>query len=224
MPIQENVLFAWSGGKDSALGLYEAQRVRHKRKITLLTTLTKDYDRTNMHGVRRTLLEKQAQALGLDLEKVFISKKSSEKEYSSKMRQALAKYKAKGVSCVFFGDIFLEDVKKYREQKLGEVGMKAKFPLWKKNTTEVAFRFIKLKFKAVVTCVDTTLLDKKFAGRTFDEKFLSELPATVDPAGENGEFDTFVYDGPSFTSPINFKKGESVLRDKRFFFSDLLPV
>ena len=222
--IQENVLFAWSGGKDSALALYEIQKTQKKYEITLLTTLTKDYDRTSMHGVRSSLLEDQARALGLKLEKMFISKKPSINEYDSKMRRVLAKYKAKGVSRVFFGDIFLEDLKKYREQKLKSMEMKAEFPLWKKNTNETAREFINLKFKAVVTCVDIACLAKKFAGRTFDEKFLSELPTSVDPMGENGEFHTFVYDGPSFTNPINFKRGECVLRDNRFPFRDLIPV
>ena len=177
-----------------------------------------------MHGVRRALLEEQARALGFPLEKVFISKKSSFEEYESKMREVLEKYLRRGISSVAFGDIFLEDLKIYREEKLSKVGMEAVFPIWKKSTRSLARSFISLGFKAITTCVDTKFLGKEFIGRTFDERLLSELPSGVDPCGENGEFHSFVYDGPIFQSEVAFTKGDIVLRDERFFYCDLVPI
>jgi uncharacterized protein (TIGR00290 family) len=219
----EKIIFTWSGGKDSAMALYELQRTHSYEVSALLTTITEDYERISMHGVRRILLERQAESLGLPLEKVFISKNASNEEYESKMREALTKYRASGVSSVIFGDIFLEDLRKYREDKLSKVDMKGIFPIWKRDTTELAHTFIDLGFKAVVTCVDSNILDKKFVGRVFDGQFLSELPSTVDPCGENGEFHSFVYDGPIFRERIAFRVGDIVLRDNRFYFCDLIP-
>jgi len=220
----EKIIFTWSGGKDSAMALYELQRTHSYEVSALLTTITEDYERISMHGVRRILLERQADSLGLSLEKVFISKNTSNEEYESKMQEALIKYRATGVSSVVFGDIFLEDLRKYREDNLSKVDMKGIFPIWKRDTTELAHTFIDLGFKAVVTCVDSNVLDKKFVGRVFDEQFLSELPSTVDPCGENGEFHSFVYDGPIFRERIAFTMGDIVLRDNRFYFCDLIPV
>lgn len=220
----EKILFTWSGGKDSAIALYELRKTKKYRISALLTTITSDYDRISMHGVRRILLERQAESLGYHLEKVYISKNSSDEEYASKMKEALEKYKSMGISSVAFGDIFLEDVRKYREERLSTIGMKAMFPLWKKNTTKLARKFIKLGFKAVVVCVDTSVLSKTFVGRTFDEQFLSELPSAVDPCGENGEFHTFVYDGPNFRKRISHTIGDVVLREKRFYYCDLIPA
>ncbi len=218
------VILAWSGGKDSALALYELQKTENYEVAALLTTITRDYDRTSMHGLRRILLERQAKSLGFALEKVFISKNTTNEEYESKMREALAKYLTAGVSSVVFGDIFLEDVRKYREDNLSKIGMKAIFPVWKSDTTELAHTFIDSGFKAVVTCVDSNVLDKVFVGRVFDEQFLSELPATVDPCGENGEFHSFVYDGPIFGERILHTIGEVVLRENRFYYCDLMPL
>ena len=218
------VILAWSGGKDSALALYELQKTENYEVAALLTTITRDYDRTSMHGLRRILLERQAKSLGFALEKVFISKNTTNEEYESKMREALAKYLTAGVSSVVFGDIFLEDVRKYREDNLSKLGMKAIFPVWKSDTTELAHTFIDSGFKAVVTCVDSNVLDKVFVGRVFDEQFLSELPATVDPCGENGEFHSFVYDGPIFGERILHTIGEVVLRENRFYYCDLMPL
>jgi uncharacterized protein (TIGR00290 family) len=219
----EKIIFTWSGGKDSAMALYELQRTHSYEVSALLTTITEDYERISMHGVRRILLERQADSLGLSLEKVFISKNTSNEEYESKMQDALIKYRATGVSYVVFGDIFLEDLRKYREDNLSKVDMKGIFPIWKRDTTELAHTFIDLGFKAVVTCVDSNVLDKKFVGRVFEEQFLSELPSTVDPCGENGEFHSFVYDGPIFRERIAFTVGDIVLRDNRFYFCDLIP-
>ena len=217
-------ILTWSGGKDSALALHELAKTENYEVMSLLTTVTQEYDRTSMHGLRRVLLERQAESLGLALEKVYISKNSSNEEYESKMREVLAKYLTAGVSSVVFGDIFLEDVRKHREEKLSEIGMKAIFPIWKRDTTELARRFIDSGFKAVIICVDSNILDKMFVGRVFDEQFLSELPATVDPCGENGEFHSFVYDGPIFGERILHTIGEVVLRENRFYYCDLIPL
>ena len=218
----EKILFGWSGGKDSTLALYEIQRSRTHEIAALLTTVTRDYDRISMHGVRRTLLEQQAVSLGYPLEIVWLSKQSSNGEYESKMREALTKYQSVGVSSVVFGDLFLEEIRKYREDHLAQIGMKGIFPLWGTNTTELAHTFINLGFKAIIVCVDSHTLNGKFAGKIFDEKFLSELPSGVDPCGENGEFHSFVFDGPIFHKPIQCEKGEIVLRDNRFYYCDLV--
>jgi len=220
----EKVLFTWSGGKDSALAIYELQKIQKYEILSLLTTITEDYDRISMHGVRRTLLEQQADSLGIPLEKVFLSKNSSNKEYETKMCDCLAKYSKMGVSSVVFGDIFLEDVRKYRENNLAKIGMKGIFPLWKKDTRNIANTFINLGFQAITICVDSNVLDKKFVGRCYNKQFLYELPSNVDPCGENGEFHSFVYDCPLFREKISFTIGDIVLRDNRFWFCDLIPT
>ena len=218
----EKVLFTLSGGKDSVLALYEIQKRDDQEVVALLTTLTEGYDRISMHGVRSILLEHQANSLGLPIEKVYISKNSSNEEYEAKMREVLQKYLTGGVSSVVFGDIFLEDLRKYREDNLSKIGMKAIFPIWKRNTVELARGFIDLGFKAVITCVDSNVLDKAFVGRLYDQQFLSELPSTVDPCGENGEFHSFVYDGPIFEKRVSYTKGEIVFRDNRYWYCDLM--
>lgn len=220
----EKVLFTWSGGKDSALALYELQKRNDHKVVALLTTLTEDYDRISMHGVQSILLEQQANSLGLPIEKVYISKNSSNEEYEAKMREVLQKYLTAGVSSVAFGDIFLEDLRRHREDNLSKIGMEAVFPIWKRDTTELAYEFIGSGFKAVITCVDSNFLDKTFVGRLFDEQFLSKLPANVDPCGENGEFHSFVYDGPIFQKRVSYTKGEVALRDSRFYYCDLIPI
>lgn len=220
----EKILFTWSGGKDSAMALYELQKVNNYKITALLTTVTAGYNRISMHGVRNTLLEQQIKSLGLPLEKVQISKNSSNEEYEAKIKNALLRYQAQGVSLVAFGDIFLEDLRRYREENLLKIGLKGVFPLWKRDTTRLAHAFIDLGFKAVISCVDSKYLDKSFVGRVFDKQFLSELPSGVDPCGENGEFHSFVYKGPTFKSQIPYKKGEVVLRDNRFYYCDLLSI
>ncbi len=224
MPTTKKVVFTWSGGKDSAMALYELREDKRYEIVSLLTTVTEDYDRISMHGVRRVLLERQAQSLGLPLEIVYLTKNSSNEEYEARLKEKLLKYKNQGVNSVVFGDIFLEDVRKYRENNLAQGGMKAIFPIWKRDTTELAHAFIDLGFKAIITCVDSQSLDKKFVGKVFDQRFLSELPTNVDPCGENGEFHTFVYEGPIFKERIRFRKGRVVLRDNRFYFCDLVPA
>jgi len=222
--MKEKVVFSWSAGKDSVLALYELQKTENYEIAVLLTTVTKDYDRISMHGVRRVLLELQAESLGFPLEKIFISKSISNEQYESKMREVLVNYLMAGVSSVAFGDILLEDLRKYRENNLSKIGMKGMFPIWKMATTELAHKFIDLGFKAVITCVDSNVLDKMFIGRAFDKQFLSELPFTVDPCGENGEFHSFVYDGPIFRQKILYTTGEVVLRESRFYYCDLIPL
>lgn len=224
MSIPEKVLFTWSGGKDSAMALYELEMAEGYEIAALLTTITEDFDRISMHGVRTALLEQQAESLRLPLEKVYITGNASNEEYEAKMRDKLTHYQDQGVSSVVFGDVFLEDVRKYRERNLAKIGMKGIFPLWERDTVELAHTFVDLGFKAVVTCVDSDVLDGKFVGRVFDERFLSELPDHVDPCGENGEFHSFVYDGPIFRERIPYRKGKIVLRDSRFYYCDLIPV
>lgn len=216
------VLFAWSGGKDSATALYELRKNKAYKIEALLTTVTEGYDRVSMHGVRSLLVGEQAKALGLPLEKVNIAKNSSNEDYEEKMAETLRRFKNDNIHSVGFGDIFLEELRKHRENNLAKLQMSAIFPLWKKDSKKLADSFIDLGFKAILTCVDTKFLDASFAGREFDKKLLSDLPGSVDPCGENGEFHTFVYDGPIFDQEISVIRGEVVLRDERFCFCDLL--
>ena len=220
----EKVLVSWSGGKDSALALYELRTAGGYEACALLTTVTEEYDRISMHGVRRVLLEQQAASLGLPLEEVLISADMSSEGYGARMRAVLERHQARGVSSVVFGDVFLEDVRTYREDNLSKVEMRGVFPLWGRDTGELARTFVDLGFEAVITCVDTHILDGGFVGRAFDRQFLSELPAGVDPCGENGAFHSFVYDGPVFGERIAYTKGEMVLRENRFQYCDLMPV
>jgi uncharacterized protein (TIGR00290 family) len=219
----KKVLFAWSGGKDSAMALHEIRKNGDCEIVALMTTVTEDYDRVSMHGIRRVLVEQQAESIGLPLEKVLITKDADNGQYEDRMREFLTGYRELGVSGVVFGDIFLEDLKKYREEKLAQVDMEAVFPIWQRDTRETAQSFIDLGFRAVITCVDTEALDRGFSGRDYDESFLADVPESVDPCGENGEFHSFVYDGPVFREPIRWERGEIVLREERFCFCDLLP-
>ena len=218
----EKVLLSWSGGKDSAIALYEIQRGREYEVVSLLTTLTEEYDRVTMHGVQRVLLERQAESLCLPLHQILISKEASNEEYASKMQVALAEFQNANVHSVVFGDVFLEDVRKYREDNLSKIGMKAIFPIWGRDTAELAQTFVALGFKAIVTCVDSKILGETFVGRMIDDSFLAELPPNVDPCGENGEFHSFVFDGPIFRTRISLTVGQIVLRDS-FYFCDLVP-
>jgi uncharacterized protein (TIGR00290 family) len=175
-----------------------------------------------MHGVRRQLLEKQARSLGVPLEAVTIPKTCTNEEYEATMQRVLERWSGHGVTGVVFGDVFLEDIRAYRERNLGRIGMKGVFPIWGSDSGELAQRFIKLGFKAVVTCVDSEVLRVEFVGRDYDQQFLEELPRVVDPCGENGEFHTFVYDGPIFRERVNVARGEIVLRENRFYYCDLV--
>ena len=219
----ESVLMSWSGGKDSAMALYELGQADECEVLALLTTVTEGYERISMHGVREALLDRQAAALGLELCKVRIPRNSSMTEYETRMREALERYQARGVSSVVFGDIFLEDLRKDREDKLARIGMAASFPIWRRDTADLARAFVDAGFRAVITCVDTQMLDGEFAGRAYDLQLLRDLPEGVDPCGENGEFHSFVHDGPIFREPVGHRIGQVVLRDDRFCFCDLLP-
>lgn len=214
------VLMSWSGGKDSCLALYEIQNSSDYRVAALLTTITREFDHISMHGVRRALLERQAASLGLPLHQVLISKGANNEEYETAMVQAFNEYHHNGIDSIIFGDLFLEDIRAYRDQFLARHKMKGLYPVWQRNTTDLIKEFIALGFKAVLSCVDSKALDKSFAGKTIDEDFLSSLPATVDPCGENGEFHTFVYDGPNFAKPVEFSLGEVILREG-FWFREL---
>jgi uncharacterized protein (TIGR00290 family) len=215
-------LLSWSGGKDSCLALWELRRAGDWQIETLLTTVTRDYDRISMHGVRCELLQRQAEALGLPLQQVQIPKGASNAEYEAQMGQALARHRSQGVAHIAFGDLFLEEIRAYRERLLAANGMQGVYPVWGRDTHQLIREFIALGFRTVVVCVDPAKLDPSFVGRTIDERFLEELPAGVDPCGENGEFHTFVFDGPLFSEPVRFSLGEVVCRDS-FWFCDLLP-
>ncbi len=214
---------SWSGGKDSALALHALRADPGVEVAGLLTTVTEDYQRISMHGIRRALLDEQARSIGLPLRIVLIPKDCSTGAYERRMRETLDAARADGVDAVGIGDIFLEDLRRYREEKLAQAGMQALFPLWKRDTRELARAFLDLGFRAVLTCVDTQKLDRSFAGREYDAALLADLPKTVDPCGENGEFHSCVYAGPIFSRPLAFTRGEVVLRDNRFCFCDLVP-
>jgi uncharacterized protein (TIGR00290 family) len=215
-------LLSWSGGKDSALSLYEMRNSRDLKVVSLLTTLTKDYDRISMHGVRKALLDMQASRTGLPVEEIWIRKGATNDEYESQLSKALSRHYSAGVRDVIFGDLFLEDIRKYREEALAAVNMSGVFPIWKKGTKELAAYFIREGFRAILCTVDPRALDRSFCGREFDESLLSDFPESVDPCGENGEFHTFVYGGPIFDRDIEVKRGDVVLRDG-FYFADILP-
>jgi len=219
----ERLILSWSGGKDSAMALRELRRDQNYEITGLLTTVTEGYNRVSMHGVPASLVEQQARAVGLPLVKMSIPPGASNELYELEMREVLARAREEGVSGVAFGDVFLEDIRHYREEKLSQVGMKAIFPIWKRNTHDLAIEFIKQGFRAVLTCVDSRRLDRSFAGRSFDETLLADLPSIVDPSGENGEFHTFVHAGPIFSEPILVRPGEIVLRENRFWYCDLIP-
>lgn len=220
----EKMLLSWSGGKDSALALYEIKKRQDVEILSLITTITEDYDRISMHGVRRVLLESQAESLGIPLYSIFISKNTSDEAYGNKMKEMLIHFSKLGVTAVAFGDIFLEDLRRFREDQLSKVGMKGIFPLWNRNTAELAEEFMNLGFRAIVTSTDSKMLDRKFVGREINREFFAEIPQGVDPCGENGEFHSFVFSGPLFKSRVLFRVGEVVFRENRFYYCDLEPT
>ncbi len=219
--MSELIALCFSGGKDSAMALQEIQKSGEYRVAKLITTVTDAYDRVSMHGVRRTLLRRQAESLGVALVEVVVPPEASNATYEREMGKAFSKIRHRGIHRVAFGDIFLEDLRDYREHQLAVSGLTCLFPLWKKPTRSLARTFMDEGFRAVTVCVDSKVLDKSFVGRCFDMAFLDDLPSGVDPCGENGEFHTFVFDGPIFSRPIEFAHGEIVERDG-FFFYDLL--
>jgi uncharacterized protein (TIGR00290 family) len=213
---------SWSGGKDSCLALRELLNADDIRVEALLTTLTQDFDRVSMHGVRRILLERQAASLGVPLRQILITKGAGNDEYEAAMGAVFDDYAAQGFDTVAFGDLFLEEIRVYRERLLAAHAMRGIYPVWGRDTHKLIRDFIALGFKTAVVCVDPRKLDPSFAGRIIDEAFLADLPSGVDPCGENGEFHTFVFDGPIFSEPVRFSFGEVVCRDS-FWFADLVP-
>ena len=218
--MSEPILLSWSGGKDSSLALHALRQTPGVEVAGLLTTVTEDYDRISMHGVRRSLLERQAAEAGLPLHVILIPRECSNEQYEERMAAFLTGIRDAGIRRVAFGDLFLEDLRAYRESRLASVGMEALFPVWGRDTAKLARDFLRLGFEAILVCVDTQSLAPSFAGRSFDEDLLRDLPSGVDPCGENGEFHTFVHAGPIFRAPVPFRRGEVEDRG-RFWFCDL---
>jgi uncharacterized protein (TIGR00290 family) len=222
--VKDKVILSWSGGKDSAMALYALLKSRRYEVVSLLTTLSKQYERISHHGVRVELLEQQAAALGIPLHKLYLPQANcSFEDYKAVMKKAMLEYRDKDVLTVAFGDIFLQDLREYRQRNLAKVGMEAIFPNWRRDTAGLFQTFITLGFKAYLTCVDGEKLGKKFAGRPINADLIRDLPDGVDPCGENGEFHSYVYDGPIFQRPVGVSVGKVVLRDVRYF-ADLIPV
>ncbi len=228
---KEKAIFCWSGGKDSALALYKVLQDETVDVVALLTTLNEHYKRVSMHGVREDLLEAQAASIGLPLIKMYVNE-GTNSEYESRMEEVLLEYKSKGITKIIFGDIFLEDLRAYRENNLKKLDLVAEFPLWKRNTSELINEFFDLNFKTITCCVNDAFLDEESVGVELNEKFIALLSANIDPCGENGEFHTFCYEGPIFKKPIKFSIGEKVYKPldivvegsktKGFWFCELL--
>ncbi|MCI0784248.1 MAG: adenine nucleotide alpha hydrolase [Chloroflexi bacterium] len=216
-------VMAWSGGKDSACALWRLQQDNRYEITGLLTTLTEGFDRISMHGVRRELLAAQAQALGLPVYEVWIPQGASNEIYEQRMGAMIERIVSEGVEAVAFGDLFLEDIRAYREKMLAPTGLEPLFPLWGAPTAALARRIIADGFRAVLTCVDPRAVPAEFAGREYDETLLGEMPPEADLCAERGEFHTFVYDAPNFAAPIAFTRGDVVEREG-FVFADLLPA
>lgn len=217
-----DLALSWSGGKDSALALWALRRERGVAPRALITTVTDAYGRVSMHGVRRELLVRQAEAVGVALVEVAIPPDCGNELYEQRMAQAFASAELRGVETVAFGDLFLADIRAYRESRLAAAGKRALFPLWQRDTTALAREFVAAGFEAVLVCVDPAKLAPAFAGRRYDEELLDDLPPGVDPCGENGEFHTFVHAGPVLSRPVACDVGEVVERDG-FVFCDVLP-
>jgi uncharacterized protein (TIGR00290 family) len=216
------LVFSWSGGKDSAMALHVLLRDPYYEVVSLLTTVTEGYERISMHGVRKELLRRQAESIGLPVVEVRIPPQCPNPIYEARMAESVLRFREQGVLHFGFGDIFLEDLRVYREQKLMSANMTALFPIWKIDTRALAATFVEDGFRAITVCIDPKKLDKAFAGRELDASFFRDLPPGVDPCGENGEFHTFVFAGPIFRSPIAVQVGQIVERDS-FVFCDLFP-
>ncbi|MBH0154833.1 diphthine--ammonia ligase [Fictibacillus sp. 5RED26] len=227
--MKRKIVVSFSGGKDSILALYRLQQSEEWEIDSLLTTLTEDYERTTMHGVRNELLEMQAQSLGLPLRVVWIPKDCPNDMYQQRMKKAVDDINTDGIQYIMFGDIFLEDVKKYREKMLNGTGITPVFPIWGESTEHIIDEFLRKGFKTVVCCSDTLKIDASFTGRVIDEQFKKDYPKKHDICGENGEFHTFVFDGPNFSYPITYTLGETrivkdmISKEDRFYYVDILP-
>ncbi|WP_115462999.1 Dph6-related ATP pyrophosphatase [Winogradskyella aurantiaca] len=228
-------VFNWSTGKDSALALYHILNSKNYTVESLVTNVNQNFKRVSMHGLQEELLDVQAEAIGLPLKKIFFSGDVSMEAYSEQMKDLVTKLISSGITHSIYGDIFLEDLKDFRESIHEGYSMELVYPLWKKDTRELLEEFIDLGFKAIPVCINADKLDPSFLGRIIDNDFLKDLPEYVDPCGENGEFHTFVYDGPIFKRPVGFDEGEKVLRtygtasnddskswDTRFWYLDLI--
>jgi len=218
------VVMSWSGGKDSAMALHEVRRTQQCDIVALLTSVSEEYRRISHHGVREALLEDQADAIGIPLHKVYLPSGSSHpctnETYEQIMADVMAGYKAQGVETVAFGDLFLEDLRAYRERNLAKANMRGIFPLWKRDTARLAREVIALGFKSYLSCVEGEV-GPGFVGKPYDQDLLAALPPGIDPCGEYGEFHTFVYDGPIFRRPVAVRVGDIVIRDGRHY-ADLL--
>jgi uncharacterized protein (TIGR00290 family) len=232
--MKEKVVVCWSGGKDSALALHEVLRDDRYEVVALLTTCNERFQRVSMHGVRVELTRKQAEAVGIPLDVIFVSERSSNEEYQAKMTAYLTERKRDGVTAMVFGDIFLEDLRQWREANLASVGMRGVFPLWKRDTRALIDEFLSLGFSSVICCVNDAYFGESAVGRLIDRAFIESLPPTVDPCGENGEFHSFAFDGPVFRHRVPFAIGEKVYRPledapvatatRGFWFCDLLEA
>lgn len=216
----QEVIFSWSSGKDSAYALYQLLNDPNYKVLCLMTTFS-EYNRVGFHGVAKELVQKQADSIGISLDSPIITSCESLDEYALKLEKKLNIYPESGLHTIAYGDIFLEDLKEYRLKILDKIGMKPLMPIWKKDTTELIKEFVDLGFKAITTCVDSKVLDESFVGRIIDNDFINDLPENVDHCGENGEFHTFVFDGPIFKEPIKFRTGEVLLKND-FYYCDLL--
>lgn len=217
----KQIIFSWSGGKDSAYALYKLLKEDKYSIKCLFTTLSEEYQRVNFHAIPPNLLDAQAEAIGLKLDKVFITQSNNINEYADKLEPYLLTHLDKGIKTIAYGDIYLEDLRDFRINCLKKIDMKSIYPIWKTNSTQNIIDFINLGFKAILTCVDANVLDKSFVGRDIDPQFIRDLPKNVDPCGENGEFHTFVYDGPIFKEKINFTKGE-IVNINSFYYCDII--
>ncbi len=222
MTARAKAVISWSSGKDSAWALHVARATGHLDIVGAITSVTSTYGRVSMHGVREEILDRQAEAIGLPLVKVAIPSPCDNQTYETAFGKAMEKLRDQAVSVVIFGDLFLEDIRAYREAQLGRLGIEGSFPLWRQPTHTLAREMIAGGVDARITCVDPRALDARFAGRRFDEELLRDLPPTVDPCGENGEFHTVVVAGPMLRQPIRVTAGETVERDG-FVFADVLP-
>jgi len=222
--MKTKVIFSWSGGKDSALALQKILNNNKYEVISLITTVTEGYNRISMHGVSIELLEEQIKSIGLPLYKISIPQQCSDKDYNKSMQKAMDFFLKQDIKTVVFGDIFLEEIRNYRIKQLSQVGMKALFPLWGEKTSNISNEFLEKGFKTIISCVDTRILNQSFSGRIYDKSFLNELPSACDPCGENGEFHSFVYDGPIFSTKILIKTGIKTLRNEYFYYTDIVKL
>lgn len=213
---------SWSGGKDSAVALQQLLRSDEYEVVALMTSVAEEYRRISHHGVREELLDAQAEAVGIRLEKVYLPSRCSNDVYEQIMAGALAKFRTGGVEAIGYGDLFLEDIRAYREANLARAGLRGVFPIWQRDTAELAEEVIRSGYRAYISCVEGAL-GREFAGRLYDHEFLAQLPEAVDPCGERGEFHSFVFDGPIFRNAVAVEVREVVTRDGRFYADLLSP-